>query len=167
MPEQTSQLISSGGPQRLVRSFWLRVIVLVAFVLVVEVFAGSLQRAPVTSIVSLFILVGFWYYFYRKMSNIELLVDEVFDCDTSLKVRRGGIEEIVPLSNISKVEVPSMGVDRIAVYFAMATTLGQQIDFIPDNLSKSKSWSLKLAELNRLAADLNARANRAQGVGLV
>jgi len=101
------------------------------------------------------------------MSNIELLVDEVFDCDTSLKVRRGGIEEIVPLSNISKVEVPSMGVDRIAVYFAMATTLGQQIDFIPDNLSKSKSWSLKLAELNRLAADLNARANRAQGVGLV
>jgi hypothetical protein len=101
------------------------------------------------------------------MSNIGLLVDEVFDCDTSLKVRRGSIEEMVPLSNISKVEVPRTGVDRIAVHFAMATTLGKQIDFIPDNLSKSKSSSLKLVELNRQAADLNARANRAQGVSVV
>src|SRR5271165_3173786 len=51
MPEQTSQLISSGGPQRLVRSFWLRVIVLIGVVLVVQMFEGSLWRAPVTSIV--------------------------------------------------------------------------------------------------------------------
>jgi hypothetical protein len=149
------------------RSFWLRVIVLVGVVLAVQIFEGGLRRAPATSIVPVIILVGLWYYFHRKMSNISLLVDEVFDCDTSIKVRRGSVEEMVPLSNISKVEVPMAGVDRIAVHFAMPTTLGQQIDFIPANLSKLKSWSLKLAELNRLAADLNARANRAQRVRVV
>ena len=165
MPEQTSQSISSGGPQQLMGSFWLRVIVLVGVVLAVQMFEGNLRRAPVTSILPLVMLVGFWYYFHRKISHMGLLVDEVFDCDTSLKVRRGSIEEMVPLSNISKVEVPRMGVDRIAVHFAMATTFGQQIDFIPDDVSKS--WSLKLAELNRLAADLNARANRSRGVSVV
>jgi len=101
------------------------------------------------------------------MSSIGLLVDDVFDCDTSLTVRRGSIEELVPLSNIFKVDVPSMGVGRIAVHFEVATTFGKQIDFIPYNLSRAKSWSLKHAELNRMAADLNARASGARSISVV
>ncbi len=149
------------------RRFWLRVIALIGIAFVVLIFDGSVQRAPIVSVIPLFILIGLWYYFYRKMSHVDFFADEVFDCDTSLKVRRGKIEEMVPLTNISKVEVRSVGIDRISVHIAPATTLGQQIDFIPDSASQSKSWSLKLTELNRVAADLNARADRARGIGLV
>jgi hypothetical protein len=162
----SGQLISSSGAQLLMRRFRLYAVAVTGVLLVVSILDGRLWRHPVTSVVPILILVGFWYYFYRRMSDIGLFVDEVFDCETYLQVRRGRLEKMVPLSNISNVEVPRVGVDRIAMHFAIATTLGQQINFIPDNVSQTKSSSLKLAELNRLAADLDARAKRARGIGL-
>jgi hypothetical protein len=90
------------------------------------------------------------YFFWR--TQMHRLADEVLDCQDSLKVRRGRLEETIPLSNVSGAEVLSRGgFHRITVRLRKRSKLGQQIDFLPQaslwsNLPAIKSVALNLTE---------------------
>ena len=82
------------------------------------------------------------------------LADEVLDCQDSLKVRRGRLEETIPLSGVSSAEVLSRGgFHRITVRLYERSKLGRQIDFLP----QASLWS-NLAAIKTVALSLTERA---------
>jgi len=98
-------------------------------------------------------------YVFRK-SQIHRLADEVVDCDTHLKVRRGRTELIVPWANIAAAEVSTFsGLHRITVRLRAPTKLGNKIEFLP----QASLWS-NLAAVKRVAMSITDRADSAKGV---
>jgi hypothetical protein len=154
------QLISYKGTSWIKRSFWLGAIAMIAIASIPPVFHGGLRRDFVESLVPVFILCAFWFYFLRK-SKVHLLADEVFDCGDHLIVRRGKTEESVPFSNISAVGVSTNAMSGISMRLLSPMGLGETIEFLPAYVPKSKPWSVE--EKNRVAAELGARADRARG----
>jgi hypothetical protein len=158
------RLISYSRTTRFKRAFWLAVPVLIGIVCIPSVLDGSLARKPVVSILPLFILGGFWTYFLRR-SRVFRFVDEVFDCNDHLKVRRGDISEEVPFYNIAGVEVPDVKPNRIVIRLVTPNTFGSSIEFLPEYIPKTQIWSP--AEMNRVATELRDRADRARAGRLV
>ncbi len=139
------------------RGIWLSAAALIAFVMAPAALSGSLWRNPLPNWGAVCILGGFLAYFLRK-TPIHRLADEVVDCEDHLKVRRGRTEVMIPLSEVSVVNVSSSsGLHRIAVRLYEPSKLGAQIEFLP----QASLWSNRPG-IERVAAGLADRANQAR-----
>jgi len=145
------QAISFKNTRLFKRGIWLSAAALIAFVAAPSAVSGELWRNPVPSAIAIGLLcTALVYLFWR--TQMHRLADEVLDCQDSLKVRRGRLEETIPLSNVSGAEVLSGGgFHRITVRLHKRSKLGRQIDFLPQaslwsNLSAIKGVALNLTE---------------------
>jgi hypothetical protein len=151
------QVISFKNTRLFKRGIWLSAVALIAFVAAPAAVNGELGRNPAPSLIALGILCTAVAYFFWK-TQLHRLADEVQDCVDSLKVLRGRIETTIPLDNIAGAEVVSTGgLHRISVNLRARTTLGQQIDFLP----QASLWS-SLPAIKNLALNLTERANQAR-----
>ena len=129
------------------------VLPLLAFVAAPSAVDGELWRNPVPSAIAIGLLCAALVYFFWR-TQIHRLADEVLDCQDSLKVRRGRLEETIPLSNVSGAEVTSRGgFHRITVRLRERSKLGRQIDFLP----QASLWS-SLPAIKSVALNLTERA---------
>lgn len=81
------------------------------------------------------------------------LADEVLDCGDHLKVRRGRLEETIPLSQVCAAEVSSScGFHRITILLT-ASRFGRRIEFLP----QASLWS-NIGAIKQVALDLTQRA---------
>ena len=138
------------------RGIWLSAIALILFVAAPSVLNGNLWRNPLPSAIAIGILCAALIYFFWN-TQMHRLADEVLDCGDRLKVRRGRIEETVPLSQISAAEVTSRGgFHRITLRLKERSKLfGNRIEFLP----QASLWA-NLAALKGLVQDLSERAHR-------
>jgi hypothetical protein len=145
------QAISFKNTTLFKRGIWLSAAALIAFVAAPAALDGELWRNPVPSSIAIGLLCAALLYFFWK-TQIHRLADAVLDCKDSLKVRRGRLEETIPLSNVSGAEVISRGgFHRITVRLRERSKLGRQIEFLPQaslwsNLPAIKSVALNLTE---------------------
>jgi hypothetical protein len=138
------------------RGIWLSAIALILFVGAPSVLNGSLWRDPLPSAIAVGILCAALIYFFWN-TQMHRLADEVLDCGDRLKVRRGRIEETIPLSQVSAVEITSSGgFHRITLRLQQRSKhFSDRIEFLP----QASLWS-NLAALKGLAQDLSERAHR-------
>jgi hypothetical protein len=138
------------------RGIWLSAIALILFVGGPSVLNGDSWRNPLPSAIAIGILCAALIYFFRS-TQMHRLADEVLDCGERLKVRRGRIEETIPLSQVSAVEVISRsGFHRITLRLKERSKhFGDRIEFLP----QASLWS-NLGALKGLAQDLSERAHR-------
>jgi len=135
------------------RGVWLSAAALIAFIAAPAALDGQLWRNPLPSAIAIGLLCAALVYFFWK-TQIHRLADEVWDCKDSLKVRRGRLEEIIPLSNVSGAEVVSRGgFHRITVRLRERSKLGRQIEFLP----QASLWS-SLPAIKSVALNLTERA---------
>jgi hypothetical protein len=145
------QAISFKNTRLFKRGIWLSAAALIAFVAAPSAVDGELWRNPVPSAIAIGLLCAALAYFFWR-TQMHRLADEVLDCQDSLKVRRGRLEETIPLSNVSGAEVSSGGgFHRITVRLHKRSKLGGQVDFLPQaslwsNLSAIKGVALNLTE---------------------
>jgi hypothetical protein len=145
------QAISFKNTRLFKRGIWLSAAALIAFVAAPSAVDGELWRNPVPSAIAIGLLCAALVYFFWN-TQMHRLADEVLDCQDSLKVRRGRIEETIPMSNVSGAEVTSRGgFHRITVRLRERSKLGPKIDFLPQaslwsNLRAIKSVALNLTE---------------------
>jgi len=152
------QVISFRNSGLFKRGIWLTAAALLVFVAAPPLLDGSVWRDPAPSVIAVAILGSFLLYFLVKM-QIHRLADEVVDCGSHLKVRRGRTELDIPLSNISAAEVLTFsGIHRICVQLLEPTKLGGRIEFLP----QASLWS-DLPAVKRVALELNERANSVKG----
>jgi hypothetical protein len=86
------------------------------------------------------------------------LADEVYDCGDSLLVRRGGVEESVPLADVTQVALALFSrPPRITLKLAKPGRFGRSIVFTPPT-----SPGLEIFGRNPIAEDLLARVQRAR-----
>jgi hypothetical protein len=98
------------------------------------------------------LFLGLWW------ARIHALADQVLDCGDYLEVRRGQIRENIPFATIRGVSGTSFAqFGRLTIRLVAPTRLGADIDFMPH----AHLWS-NPAEIQRFAAALTARANRAR-----
>jgi hypothetical protein len=138
------------------RGIWLSAIALILFVSAPSALNGNLWRDPLPSAIAIGILCAALIYFFWN-TQMHPLADEVLDCSDRLKVRRGRIEETIPLSQVSVVGVSSSGgFHRITLRLKERSKLfGDRIEFLP----QASLWS-NLAALKSLAQELSERAQR-------
>jgi len=142
------------------RGVWLSAAALLTFAVTPAALDGSLWRDPSASLFAAGILAVFFGYFLHT-TGIHRVVDEVTDCEDHLKVQRGRMEEIVPLSNVAAAEVSSGGgLHRITVRLREPTNLGGQFEFLP----QASLWS-NVAGVRRVAISLSERAKQMNGGG--
>jgi hypothetical protein len=145
------QAISFKNTRLFKRGIWLSAAALIAFVAAPSAVDGELWRNPVPSAIAIGLLCAALVYFFWR-TQMHRLADEVLDCQDSLKVRRGRLEETIPLSNVSGAEVLSRGgFHRITVRLRERSKLGRTVDFLPQaslwsNLPAIKSVALNLTE---------------------
>jgi hypothetical protein len=138
------------------RGIWLSAVALILFVAGPSALNGNLWRNPLPSAIAIGILCAALVYFFWN-TQMHRLADEVLDCGDHLKVRRGRIEETLPLSQVSAVEVTSRGgFHRFTLRLKQRSNLfGQRLEFLP----QASLWS-NLAALKSVAQDLSERAQR-------
>jgi hypothetical protein len=154
------QVISFKNTRLFKRGIWLSAVALIAFVAGPAALGGELGRNPAPSLIALGLLCTALAYFFWK-TQLHRLADEVQDCEDSLKVLRGRIGATIPFANIAGAQVFSTGgLHRISVTLRARTTLGQQIDFLP----QASLWS-NLPAIKSLAFNLAERAKHASRVG--
>jgi hypothetical protein len=145
------QAISFKNTRLFKRGIWLSAAALIAFVAAPSAVDGELWRNPVPSAIAIGLLCAALAYFFWR-TQMHRLADEVLDCQDSLKVRRGRLEETIPLSNVSGAEVSSGGgFHRITIRLHRISKFGRRIDFLPQaslwsNLSAIKGVALNLTE---------------------
>jgi hypothetical protein len=138
------------------RGIWLSAIALLLFVAAPSLVEGNLWRNPLPSAIALGILCAALIYFFWN-TQMHRLADEVLDGGDRLKVRRGRVEETIPLSQVSAAEVSSgSGFHRITLRLREHSKIfGDRIEFLP----QASLWSNPVA-LKGLAQDLSERAHR-------
>jgi len=147
------QAISFKNTRLFKRGIWLSAAALIAFVAAPSAIDGELWRNPVPSAIAIGLLCAALVYFFWR-TQMHRLADEVLDCQDCLKVRRGRLEETIPLSGVSSAEVLSRGgFHRITVRLHERSKLGRQIDFLP----QASLWS-NLAAIKTVALSLTERA---------
>jgi hypothetical protein len=147
------QAISFKNTRLLKRGIWLSAAALIFFVAAPSAVDGQLWRNPMPSAIAIGLLCTALVYFFWR-TQMHRLADEVLDCQDSLKVRRGRLEETIPLSNVSGAEVLSRGgFHRITVRLHERSKLGRQIDFLP----QASLWS-SLPAIKSVALNLSERA---------
>lgn len=147
------QVISFKNTALFKRGIYLSAAALVAFIAAPALLEGNLWRNPLPTAIAVAVLcVALLYFFWN--TQIHRLAEEVLDCGDHLKVRRGRIEENIPLSQVSAVEVASSGgFHRVTILLRTVSKLGHRIDFLP----QASLWS-NLAAIKNLAAHLTERA---------
>ena len=86
------------------------------------------------------------------------MADEVLDCGDHLRVRRGRVDEDIPFSKISAVEMSTqVGIHRLTVRLRELGRFGGRIEFLP----QASLWS-NPAGVRRVASGLAERANQAK-----
>lgn len=149
------QLISFKQTTLLKRGFWLSAAALIASVMLPPVFDGSLRQNSVPAVIALGVLVAFLGLFLWRLP-IHRLADSVIDGRDHLVVRRGLIQEIIPLANVAAAQVSSgLGVHRITIRLRVATRLGRRIEFLP----QASLWS-SLSGVEEVARDLAGRSEQ-------
>jgi len=147
------QAISFKNTRLFKRGIWLSAAALLAFVAAPSAVDGELWRNPVPSAIAIGLLCAALVYFFWR-TQIHRLADEVLDCQDSLRVRRGRLEETIPLSNVSGAEVTSRGgFHRITVRLRERAKIGRQVDFLP----QASLWS-SLPAIKSVALNLTERA---------
>lgn len=137
------------------RGIWLSAAALVVFVAAPAALNGNLFRNPLPSAIAGIILGAALIYFFWN-TQIHRLADEVLDCQDCLKVRRGRIEDTIPLSKVASVDVSSSGgFHRITVRLRERSKLGSRIEFLP----QASLWS-NLPAIKAVATGLGERARR-------
>jgi hypothetical protein len=138
------------------RGIWLSAIALIVFVGAPSALNGELWRNPLPNAIAIGILCAALVYFFWN-TQMHRLADEVLDCGDRLKVRRGRLEETIPLSQVSAAEVMSRGgFHRITLRLKERSKLfGARLEFLP----QASLWSNRAA-LKELAEDLSERAHR-------
>jgi hypothetical protein len=138
------------------RGIWLSAFALILFVAAPSALNGNWWRDPLPSAIAIGILCAALIYFFWN-TQMHRLADEVLDCGDSLKVRRGRIEETIPLPRVSAVEISSSGgFNRITLRLKERSRhFSDRIEFLP----QASLWS-NLAALKALAQDLSARARQ-------
>jgi hypothetical protein len=138
------------------RGIWLSAIALLLLVAAPSMVSGNLWSDPLPSAIASGILCAAFVYFFWN-TQMHRLADEVLDCGDRLKVRRGRLEESIPLAQIAAVEVTSRsGFHRITLRLKEHSKLfGARIEFLP----QASLWS-NLAALKGVAQDLSERAHR-------
>jgi hypothetical protein len=145
--------ISFKNTQLFKRGIWLSAAALIAFIAAPSALDGDLWRNPLPSVIAIGILCVALSYFFWK-TQIHRLADEVQDCGDSLTVRRGRLQESIPLSNVVSAEVASSGgFHRIIVRLRTRSPLGARIEFLP----QASLWS-NLGAIKNVALDLTERA---------
>ncbi|HEY0802347.1 MAG TPA: hypothetical protein VGD54_16025, partial [Steroidobacteraceae bacterium] len=149
-----TQVLSFKNTRLFKRGIWLSAAALVAFVATPSALDGDLWNNPLPTLIAITLLFTALLYFFWR-TQIHRLADEVLDCQDSLKVRRGRIEETIPLSNVSGVDVSSSGgFHRITVRLEHPNAkLGRRIEFLP----QASLWS-NLPAIKRVALSLTERA---------
>ena len=150
------RLISFKSTALFKRGIWLSAIALILFVAAPSVLNGELRRNPLPSAIAVGILCAALIWFFWN-TQIHRLADEVLDCGDRLKVRRGRIEETLPLAQILVAEIVSRGgFHRITLRLRQRSkSFGSRIEFLP----QAAHWS-NLAALKALAQELSERAHR-------
>lgn len=135
------------------RGFWMAAAALIAAVGAPSMLDGSLIAQPLVHLTPLVLLAGFWVYFIGRM-RIVALADEVIDCGSHLQVRRGAVQDLVPLSTIASAEVLTVHrLHRISLRLRAPTRFGERIEFWPP----ASLWG-NLRAVQRFAQDLARRA---------
>ena len=147
------QAISFKNTALFKRGIWLSAVALVLFVAAPAALDGSLWRNPLPSAIAVGILSAALIYFFWS-TQMHRLADEVLDCGDHLKVRRGRVEETIPLSQVSTAEVSSScGFHRITILLRTASRFGRRIEFLP----QASLWS-NISAIKQVALDLSQRA---------
>ena len=121
--------ISSGST-----SFYKRVLPAMFFgiavlIVVTAVMSGAVSKNVLTVAMPCAIAV-FGFVFFKR--NIWLLADEVDDGDDFLVVRRRGVEERIPLTNIMNVSVSTTTKPpRVTLRLVQPGRLGREVAFSP------------------------------------
>lgn len=124
--------------------------------LVIFLFVAGLREkeeklgAPFYIWVVVFAIAGFasWWFLVRDFA------DKVYDCGDHLLVRRGDVEEKVPLLDILRVSESPFGESlRIVVHLMVPGRLGRFVAFMPPNPGLQINPFAK----NRIVQDLNGR----------
>jgi hypothetical protein len=151
------QVISFKNTVLFKRGIWLSAGALMAFVVTPSVIDGSLVQDPTSTLFGVGLLGAFFVYFLRR-TQIHRVVDEVLDYEDHLKVRRGRTGEVILFSNIDTADVSTgSGIHRITVRLRQPTKLGGKIEFLP----QASLWS-NVSAVKRLASSLADRANQAK-----
>jgi hypothetical protein len=147
------QAISFKNTALFKRGIWLSAVALVLFVAAPSALDGSLWQNPLPSAIAVGILSAALSYFFWN-TQMHRLADEVLDCGDHLKVRRGRVEETIPLSQVSAAEVSSScGFHRITILLRKASRFGRRIEFLP----QASLWS-NVGAIKSVARDLTERA---------
>ena len=158
MSHGTVQVISFKKTDLFKRGMWLSAAALIAFVVFPAALDGTLLESPIPHMVAVGALIACWTIFFWK-TQIHCVADAVVDCGDHLKVRRGRVEEDIPFSKISAVEMSThVGIHRITVRLRELSRFGGSIEFLP----QASLWS-NPAGVRRMASGLAERANRATG----
>jgi membrane protein YdbS with pleckstrin-like domain len=138
---------------------WLSAAALLAFVIGPAALSGELRSNPLPSAIAVSLVLAAIIYFFWS-TQVYRLADEVLDCQDSLRVRSGRVEETIPLSDVSAVDVTSRGgFHRITIRLRRRTKLGRRIEFLP----QASLWS-NLVAIKALALDLTERAQQARAI---
>jgi hypothetical protein len=150
------QVISFKNTILFKRGIWLSAAALVACIAAPFALDGGLRQNPAPSLFAMGVVGAFFVFFLRR-TQIHRLADEVQDCGDHLRVRRGRTEETIRFSNIAIAEVATgSGIHRITLRLRKSTKLGGQVEFLP----QASLWS-NVSRVKRVAADLTDRAHQA------
>jgi hypothetical protein len=117
--------------------------------------SGAAKKDVMFLVVPL-IMAVFGFIMFRKL--LWDLADEVLDGGDLLKVRKGGYEEQVPLSDIMNVNASMMiNPQRITLRLVQPGRFGNEISFLP-----RRSFTLNPFAKSQIAEDLIVRVDRAR-----
>jgi hypothetical protein len=150
------QVISFKNTILFKRGIWLSAVALIACVAAPSALDGGLKLNPAPSLFAVAVVGAFFVFFLRR-TQMHRLADEVQDCGDHLKIRRGRIEETIRFSNIAVADVATgSGIPRIILRLHKPTKFGGQVEFLP----QASLWS-NVSRVKRVAAELTDRAHQA------
>jgi hypothetical protein len=148
------QIISFKNTRLFKRGMWLSAAALIAFVVLPAALDGTLLGNPIPHVFAVGVLIVCWVGFFWK-TQVHRVADEVADCGDHLKVRRGRVEEDIPFSKISVVEMSThVRIHRITLRLRELSRFGGRIEFLP----QASLWS-NPEGVRRVATGLAERAN--------
>lgn len=130
---------------------------LLAFMFVLLLMNGALQRAPMFLVV-LCVMAALGYVWWK--TQVQNLVDEVNDCGNYLLVKKGNEEDTVLLSNIINVNFSTArdgAQGRITLTLDTPGKFGTEITFAPP-----PHIYMSIPRRSEIAEDLSARAYNAR-----
>ena len=126
-----------------------------AFFVFLALMNGAYEKDPMFLVVPC-IMAVFGFFLMKKI--VWDLVDEVYDCGDSLLIKCRGIEERVPLTNITNVSASTnMNPPRITLRLVQPGKLGAEIAFSP-----ATPFTLNPFAKNSVAEDLIVRVDKAR-----